>query len=194
MALTSSSDSITELSSEDRRVLLELAQASIEHGVHGQKLHIKPADYSQNLQRQGASFVTIKVTQELRGCIGSIEAQRMLVVDVVRNAHAAAFSDPRFPPLTAAELNGLDVHISVLSAPQTVACTSEADLIGQLRPGIDGVIIEEGGCRATYLPGVWEVLPDPQEFMRQLKCKAGLPADYWSERIRVKRYRVEDIP
>jgi AmmeMemoRadiSam system protein A len=124
--------------------------------------------------------VTIKVADELRGCIGSIEPRRILVIDVVKNAHAAAFSDPRFPALTKEEFEHLHAHISVLGPCEAIAFTSEEDLLRRLRPGIDGVILEEGASRATYLPSVWETLPDPYEFLTQLKLKAGLPKDYWS--------------
>lgn len=188
-----SSESTLDLSGEDRRTLVQLARASIESGLHSRKLYLEPSEYSASLQRPGASFVTIRVLEELRGCIGSIEARRVLVVDVVKNAYAAAFSDPRFSALTSKEFGDLSVHISVLSEPQELRFTSEDDLIGQLRPGIDGVILEEGSCRATYLPSVWNALPDAREFLGQLKLKAGLPADYWSKRIQIRRYTTESF-
>ncbi len=193
MVLMSSSESALDLSEEDRRTLVQVARSSIENGLQGNKLRLDPSEYSTSLQQPGASFVTIRVLEELRGCIGSIEARRMLVVDVVKNAHAAAFTDPRFNALTSKEFRDLRVHISVLSEPQGVAFTSEDDLIRQLRPGIDGVILEEGSCRATYLPAVWRALPDARDFLEQLKLKAGLPADYWSERIQVRRYTTESF-
>ncbi|MDX1488304.1 MAG: AmmeMemoRadiSam system protein A, partial [Acidiferrobacterales bacterium] len=140
----SSSEPTLDLSGEDRRTLVQLARASIESGLYGNKLHLDPSEYSASLQRHGASFVTIRVLEELRGCIGSIEARRVLVVDVVKNAHAAAFSDPRFGALTSKEFEDLNLHISVLSEPQELTFTTEDDLIRQLRPGIDGVILEEG--------------------------------------------------
>ncbi len=189
----SSSEFTLDLSGEDRRTLVQLAHASIESGLRSRKLRVDPGEYSASLQRPGASFVTIRVLEELRGCIGSIEPRRVLVVDVVKNAHAAAFNDPRFSALTSKELGDLSVHISVLSEPQELWFTSEDDLIRQLRPGIDGVILEEGSCRATYLPAVWKALPDTREFLRQLKLKAGLPADYWSERIQIRRYTTESF-
>lgn len=188
-----SSESTLDLSGEDRRTLVQLARASIESGLQSRKLHLDPSEYSASLQRPGASFVTIRVLEELRGCIGSIEARRVLVVDVVKNAHAAAFSDPRFGALTLKEFGDLSVHISVLSEPQELSFTSEDDLICQLRPGIDGVILEEGSCRATYLPAVWKALPDAREFLGQLKLKAGLPADYWSKHIQIRRYTTESF-
>ena len=193
MEPTSSSNVELRLSAQDRTTLLDLAYASIERGLHGGTLGVNPAEHSPNLQQPGASFVTIKVADELRGCIGSIEPQRVLVVDVVKNAHAAAFSDPRFPALTMEEFTHLRAHISVLGPCEPIAFTCEEDLLRQLRPGIDGVILEEGACRATYLPSVWKALPDPHEFLTQLKLKAGLPKNYWSAGVTVKRYKTESI-
>ncbi|MFQ6023566.1 MAG: AmmeMemoRadiSam system protein A [Acidiferrobacterales bacterium] len=193
MAPTSWTDNEGTLPAEDRQTLLVLARTSIERGLQGEELRIDLVDYSERLQVPRASFVTIRVVEELRGCIGSLEATHGLAVDVVRNAHAAAFSDPRFPALTMREFTDLQVHISVLSAPESLSFASEDDLIQQLRPQIDGVILEEGTCRATYLPSVWEALPDPREFLQQLKRKAGLPPDHWSEKIKVQRYTTESI-
>lgn len=193
MEPTSSSSVELRLSAQDRQTLLDLAYASIESGLHGNNLRVDPTEHSPSLQQTGASFVTVKVTDELRGCIGSIEPRRVLIVDVVKNAYAAAFSDPRFAPLTTEEFEHLRAHISVLGPCQPIAFTCEEDLLRQLRPGIDGVILEEGGCRATYLPSVWNALPDPGEFLAQLKLKAGLPKDYWSASVTVKRYTTESI-
>ena len=189
----SSSDWSSILSSEDRQTLVQLALASIKEGLDGQKLKVDPANYSSALQEPGASFVTINVVDELRGCVGSLEAARSLALDVTHNAHAAAFSDPRFPALKLEELRDLHVHISLLGPPEAVDFTSEADLIRQLRPGVDGVILQEGTYRATYLPTVWEALPDPRQFLQQLKRKAGLSPDHWSEKIEVQRYTTESI-
>ena len=189
----SSSSAELRLSAQDRQTLLDLAYASIESGLQGNNLRVDPSEHSPSLQQTGASFVTVKVSDELRGCIGSIEPRRVLVVDVVKNAYAAAFSDPRFAPLTTEEFARLRAHISVLGPCQPITFTCEEDLLQQLRPGIDGVILEEGACRATYLPSVWKVLPDPSEFLEQLKLKAGLPKDYWSASMTVKRYTTESI-
>ena len=193
MGPTSSSNVELRLSVQDRHTLLDLAYASIESGLRGNALRVDPAEHSPSLQQAGASFVTIKVADELRGCIGSVEPRRVLVIDVVKNAHAAAFSDPRFPALTMEEFEHLHAHISVLSPCEPIAFTCEEDLLQQLRPGVDGVILEEGACRATYLPSVWKTLPDPREFLTQLKLKAGLPRDYWSANVTVKRYTTESI-
>jgi uncharacterized protein len=127
----------------------------------------------------------------LRGCIGSLEARRPLALDVAENAFASAFRDPRFAPLARAEEPRLDLHISVLSEAEQIPVRSEAELLASLRPGIDGVILSAGARRGTFLPSVWEQLPEPHRFLAQLKRKAGLPADYWSAELRVERYTVE---
>lgn len=182
------------LSVPDRQALLEYARRAIERGLVGERLKVQVKEFSATLQAPGASFVTLKVERELRGCIGTLEAQRPLIADVVSNAWSAAFRDPRFPALTRAEFRLLDVHISVLSEPQPLAVRSEAELLAQLRPGIDGLVLEEGYHRGTFLPAVWEQLAEPREFVRHLKRKAGLPADYWSPALRVSRYTVVSVP
>ena len=131
--------------------------------------------------------------QQLRGCIGTLEACRPLAEDVSRNAWAAAFRDPRFPPLQESELAGLDIHISVLSEAEPVTFGSEQDLLGRIRPGVDGLILEERSARGTFLPSVWESLPEPEQFLAHLKLKAGLPADYWSASVRMWRYTTQSF-
>ncbi|MDD5175621.1 MAG: AmmeMemoRadiSam system protein A [Sterolibacterium sp.] len=142
------------------------------------------------LSQPGAVFVTLTRDGELRGCIGSLEAWRPLREDIVANARAAAFHDPRFPPLTAEELADTRVEVSLLTPARPMSYASEADAIGQLRPLIDGVILEYGKHRGTFLPQVWESLPDRRQFMAQLKRKAGLPQDFWSMDIKLSRYQV----
>lgn len=169
--------------------LLQLAEASIRFGLeHGRPLKPVLDDYEPVLREPGACFVTLKREGELRGCIGSLSAERPLVEDVAENAYAAAFSDPRFYPLQPAELRDLEMHISIIGKAEPMHFSSERDLIAQLRSGIDGLILEEGYRRSTFLPSVWEQLPDPVDFVRHLKLKAGLPVNYWSETIRFSRY------
>jgi uncharacterized protein len=181
-------------SAEDRASLLDLARRSIAHGLdHGAPLRVDPDDYPESLRTERAAFVTLHRHGELRGCIGHLEACQPLVQDVAENAYAAAFRDPRFPPLSRQEWAGLAVHISVLTPPEPMTFGSEADLLAQLRPGIDGLILSEGSARGTFLPSVWESLPQPRDFLKHLKRKAGLPADHWSERIRVARYTTESF-
>jgi AmmeMemoRadiSam system protein A len=135
--------------------------------------------------------VTLTRHGDLRGCIGSLEAHRPLREDIQANAQAAAFGDPRFPPLSEDELDTTQVEVSILSRPEPMHFRDEADFLTQLRPGIDGVILEYGWHRATFLPQVWEQLPEPRQFMANLKRKAGLASDFWSNEIRISRYGVE---
>ncbi|MGB5472746.1 MAG: AmmeMemoRadiSam system protein A [Gammaproteobacteria bacterium] len=147
-------------------------------------------DLQDWLQEPGASFVTLTQQGGLRGCIGSLVAQRPLLEDVRANAVAAALHDPRFPPLQAVELPRTRIEVSLLSAAEGMDVESEADAIAQLRPGIDGVVLRLGQARGTFLPQVWESLPRPEDFLLQLKRKAGLPGDFWDEDIRLERYTV----
>ena len=183
------------LSPHDRRYLLELARQTIACATRHQEL--PPVDLgtvSEYLKRDGASFVTLTEHGELRGCIGSLEARRPLVLDVRENAAAAAFHDPRFPPVRAEELDGLHIEISVLTIPQPLACAGPDDLVAKLRPDVDGVVIERGWNRATFLPQVWEKLPDPHQFLQHLCLKAGLPADaYCRPGLDVYIYQVEEF-
>ena len=146
------------------------------------------------LDAPGASFVTLTSGRApggaLRGCIGSLEARRPLREDVEANAVAAALHDPRFAPLTARELDDTVVEVSVLSAPAALPVADEAELLARLRPGVDGVVLSACGRRATFLPQVWEQLPDPAEFLARLRRKAGLPADYWGRDVVVETYTV----
>ncbi len=177
-----------------RRTLLVLAAHSIAHGLeHRRPLAVEPADYSEALRAVRATFVTLNRAGALRGCIGVLEAIRPLVVDVARNAFAAAFEDPRFPPLRPDEFAGLDLHISVLTPSEPLGFHSEAELLGQIRPGVDGLILSDRGHRGTFLPSVWESLPEPGQFLEHLKRKAGLPFGYWSESLKVARYTTESF-
>ena len=180
------------LAPQDRAALLEVAQASIQHGLRrGRALQVEPGDYPETLRPRRATFVTLEIDGQLRGCIGALTAYQPLVQDVADHAYAAAFEDPRFPQLLADELPKLALFISVLSPARPLRFTSEEDLLAQLRPGVDGLILEFRHHRATFLPAVWESLPDPYVFLAQLKQKAGLPLDFWSPELRVERYTTE---
>jgi AmmeMemoRadiSam system protein B/AmmeMemoRadiSam system protein A len=182
------------LSYENRRGLLGIAATSIRHGLeHGKPKPVKANDYPERLREKRASFVTLKQDGALRGCIGTLVASRTLVEDVAHNAHGAAFADKRFAPVTTDEVPQLAIGISVLSTPEPLAFNSEKHLISRIRPAIDGLILAEGNRRGTFLPSVWETLPEPREFLRQLKKKAGLAPDYWSEKIRMQRYTTESF-
>ena len=140
----------------------------------------------------GASFVTLSMNGQLRGCIGSLQPVRGLVDDVAANAKAAAFGDPRFPPLTPGELPSVDIQVSVLSSPEYLVDgpAEEEPLLAMLKPGVHGVVWTGGGGHATFLPQVWGQLPEPAEFLRQLKRKAGVPEDYWGQDVRLQVYTV----
>ena len=189
MAPTSSSSAVDALDAPDRRTLLDAARAAIAGGLEGRSASVKdlPAR-SAALRRHAATFVTLEIGGELRGCIGTLEAFQPLIVDTAENAYSAAFRDPRFAPLAAAEFERLDVHISILGTPEPMTFISEEDLLAQLRPGIDGLILSELGRRGTFLPAVWESVADPREFLGYLKLKAGLPRDYWSSTVQIYRY------
>ena len=150
-----------------------------------------PEPTHASLAGAGATFVTLTRNGQLRGCIGSLQAQRVLDADVRANAQAAAFQDPRFPSLSREELDTTQVEVSLLSAPQAMSFSDEADALRQLRPQVDGVIFECGQHRSTFLPQVWEQLPEPVQFIGQLKLKAGLPANFWSPEVRLQRYEVQ---
>ena len=142
------------------------------------------------LEEPGATFVTLTRSGQLRGCIGSLEPRRQLRDDVRANAVAAAFRDPRFSPLTSGEFADTHVEVSLLSPQSPMTFENEADALLQLRPGIDGVVLEYGMSRGTFLPQVWEQLPQPELFLAHLKTKAGLPAAFWDDSIRLSRYTV----
>ena len=143
------------------------------------------------LRAHGASFVTLQLDGELRGCIGSIDPRRPLGDDVTANAYAAAYRDPRFAPVTPQEMPRLGVEVSVLSAREPLAVSSERDAAAVLRPGVDGVYLQYGMTAATFLPQVWESLPAPIDFLAQLRRKAGLPARFWHPDLRISRYTVD---
>ncbi len=177
-----------------RKTLLEVARRSIEHGLaHGQPLVVTPSEFHSDLKAVRASFVTLQIQGRLRGCIGHLEAVQPVVVDVAENAFAAAFRDPRFPPLSRDEWPAVDIHLSLLTPPEPMQFADEADLIGQIQPGKDGLILQDGANRGTFLPSVWESLPDPGQFLTHLKRKAGLAANHWSDRIEVYRYHAESF-
>ncbi|MEE2658623.1 MAG: AmmeMemoRadiSam system protein A [Candidatus Latescibacterota bacterium] len=182
------------LCAPDQHVLIGVAHDSITYGVaHGQSPSTPDINvYSPPLREVCSSFVTLRdAAQALRGCIGSVEAVRPLVEDVSYNAYAAAFRDPRFLPLQSSELEGMHLHISVLSELEVLAVDSEQELLGRLRPGVDGLLLQEGSCRSTLLPAVWKYLTEPEGFVAELKAKAGLPCDHWSDSLQVSRYTVE---
>jgi AmmeMemoRadiSam system protein A len=180
------------LSSAQRRHLLRLARESIERGlVEGQQPAWSRATAEPSLEIERASFVTLKIDGMLRGCCGTLRAMRSVAEDVWCNACASAFADRRFAPLTRDEYLLLDLQISVLSPLEPLQIASERELRDALRPDVDGLVLELGPARATFLPAVWEQLPQPEEFLAHLKHKAGLPANFWSQQLRIYRYTTE---
>lgn len=169
-------------------VLLGQARAAIAKALG---IATAAAPEAPALHEPGAVFVTLTKNGGLRGCIGSLEPHRALGDDVRANAIAAAFRDPRFPPLGDDEWPELDVEVSLIGDTEWRTCATEADAIAWLRPHQDGVILEHGGCRATFLPQVWDALPDATRFLAELRRKAGMRADRWPESMRVGRYPVE---
>ena len=168
--------------------LLQLARNAIAAKLS--QAVIAPVDLPE-LDKTAATFVTLTQGGELRGCIGTLEAWRPLRLDVQENACNAAFCDPRFKPLREEELTNTRVEVSLLTPAEAMSFSSEADALAQLRPDIDGIIFTAGRHRSTFLPQVWEQLPDPATFMAHLKQKAGLPASYWGPNVQLERYTVK---
>jgi AmmeMemoRadiSam system protein A len=169
------------------QTLLAIARAAIAEQLDARS---PPFDEHAWLNEPGATFVTLTCAGALRGCVGSLVAERPLRTDVASNALAAAFSDTRFPPVSKCEYRGIEVEVSLLSPMQPLTVESETRALTLLRPGVDGVLLEYGRRRGTFLPQVWEQLPEPRAFLAHLKQKAGLPADFWAEEIRLSRYTV----
>lgn len=177
------------LSGEHQALLLSLARRSIEHGLqHRRELAVDPKSFPDALTEKRALFVTLHLGDELRGCVGTTEPNASLVENASRYAFYSAFRDSRFSEVTWEEYPDLALQISVLSLPEPMTFSSEENLIAQLRPGIDGVLLEAAGKRGTFLPSVWDMLPEPRDFWRQLKRKAGLPLDYYADTMSVSRY------
>lgn len=191
----SSSEARARSAAGPRGSLRRVALDSIERGLReGREVQPDPADFPPELVEPGASFVTLRRNGDLRGCTGSLEPTRALVCDVAHNAWRAAFADPRFLPLTEAELLELEVHVSILSPLEPLPVDSEAELLAALRPGRDGLVLRERARAATFLPAVWKSLPEPRDFLEQLRVKAGLPSGYWSPELRFQRYTTTDAP
>lgn len=179
------------LEESERSRLLELAHRSIARGGRRRPEPLPQEAWSPALLEPRATFTTLTLAGELRGCCGTIEPQRLLVHDVWHNAWASAYSDMRFWPVSAVELGSLDITISVLTPLEPIAARSEAELIAGLEPGIDGLVLRCGAARATFLPAVWQSLPEAREFVRQLKSKAGWSTSFWPPEMTACRYRTE---
>lgn len=182
------------LAPTQRLELLDLARASIDSALpQGELVRYSGEPFDPTFKRPAASFVTLRIGEDLRGCCGTVEPTRSLCEDVWNNAWASAFADPRFPPLTPNEWRDTHVQISVLSEPERCDVRSEFELLEVLRPGIDGLVLQYGGKRSTFLPAVWEQLPQPADFLRHLKMKAGWPVGFWPADMLVWRYTTESF-
>ena len=180
---------------EKRKILLNIARKAIAEELTGKKLLDREALLREYpwLAEPGAAFVTLNENRQLRGCIGSIIAHRPLIDDLIHNAKAAAFSDPRFSPVRPEEYENLEIEISLLTPPQELSYTDKADLHRKIRPGIDGVILRLGNYQATYLPSVWEQLPDFDMFFATLCQKAGLAPNCLDAHPVIYTYEAEKI-
>jgi uncharacterized protein len=184
-----------KLTLEEQKILLRMAREAMECEVRGEKLpRLNPSTLSANLREQGASFVTLTIRGQLRGCIGALEAYQPLADDVREHAVAAALEDPRFPKVSKDELSKIQVEVSRLTRPVPLEYKDADDLLSKLRPGVDGVILKDGFRRATFLPQVWEKIPDPSEFLENLCYKMGTSPDHWKNRhLDVLIYQVDEF-
>ncbi len=184
-----------KLTEEEKSFLLKLARQAIELAVRGRPL--PPLDLSRltpALRENGASFVTLTMDGELRGCVGALEPRQPLAEDVREHAVAAALEDYRFPPVSEAELQKIHIAISRLTLPVPLPYTDVQDLLAKLRPGVDGVILRDGWRRATFLPQVWEKIPKKNDFLDNLCYKMGVPPDTWRRKhLDVLVYEVEEF-
>ena len=181
------------LNAKEKKYLLELVRKTVTRYIeNGEILELKPEDVPhKSLIENGACFVTLHIGKELKGCIGTLEAHRPLVFDVIDNALGAAFNDPRFYPLRREELTKVTFSMSVLSAPKPLPVKDEKDLLKKLVPHKHGLIIQMGVARATFLPVVWEQLPKKDEFLSHLCMKAGLLPDEWKRTKGIQFYTSE---
>jgi AmmeMemoRadiSam system protein A len=184
-----------QLTAEERQTLLRLARATVERGVRGETLpSLEPDSLTPLLRAPGASFITLTIKGELRGCIGALEPYQALEQDVREHALAAALEDPRFPPVRPDELGQIEIEVSRLTLPKNLEYRDPDDLLKQLRPKVDGVILRDGYRRATFLPQVWEKIPDKGEFLDHLCAKMGAAADTWRRKhLEVLIYQVEEF-
>ena len=185
-----------ELTFEEQQTLLRMARDAMERGVKGEKLTpLDQSTLSPHLREEGASFVTLTIKGQLRGCIGGLEARQSLAEDVRQHAVAAALEDPRFPPVSERELNGIQIEISRLTRPHPLEYKDANDLLSKIRPHVDGVILRDGIYhRGTFLPQVWEKIPDSAEFLNNLCYKMGVSKNLWrNKHLDVFTYQVEEF-
>ena len=185
-----------KLTFEEQQMLLRMARDAMERGVKGEKLApLDQSTLSPHLREEGVSFVTLTIKGQLRGCIGGLEACQSLAEDVRQHAVAAALGDPRFPPVSERELNGIQIEVSRLTRPHPLEYKDANDFLSKIRPHVDGVILRDGIYhRGTFLPQVWEKIPDPEEFLNNLCYKMGVSKNLWrNKHLDVFIYQVEEF-
>ena len=184
-----------KLTLEEQQILLRLAREAMTRRVKGEQLpRLDLSSLPPRLREDGASFVTLTIRGELRGCIGALEAYQPLAQDVREHAVAAALEDPRFPPVEERELEAIQVEVSRLTRPLPLEYKNADDLLSKLRPHVDGVILRHAFHRATFLPQVWEKIPDPAEFLNHLCQKMGMNENAWRTKyLDVLTYQVEEF-
>lgn len=184
-----------KLSNEEKDILLKIARTAIQNALEGYpNKPIQVGELTEHLKEPGATFVTLTKNGELRGCIGTLEPYLPLYEDVREHAIAAALNDYRFPPVQPSELPLINIEISRLTPPQPLSYENPDELVHKLRPNIDGVVLQDGMQKATFLPQVWEKLPFPEEFLNHLCIKMGSPMDLWRrKKLQVFTYQVEEF-
>jgi uncharacterized protein len=184
-----------KLAIEEQEILLRLAREAMERGVMGEAL--TPLDLSalpENLREEGSSFITLTIHGQLRGCIGSLEPYQSLAEDVREHAVAAALKDPRFPPVSEDELGAIQIEVSRLTRPVPLEYKDVDDLLSRLCPFVDGVIVRDGFRRATFLPQVWQKIPNPADFLGNLCYKMGVDPELWrTKHLDILTYQVEEF-
>ncbi len=185
----------TPLTEGEKKILLHIAREAIDNAVKGKvSPRIDQTSLTQTLREHGASFVTLTIAENLRGCIGALEAYQPLAEDVREHAVSAAMEDPRFPPVSESEFSRIHIEVSRLTPPQELEYTDSDDLLKKLRPHIDGVILKHSYRKATFLPQVWEKIPNPVEFLEQLCYKMGERGNLWQNtKLQVFTYQVEEF-
>ena len=177
-----------------RQQILMLASNAIQHGLeYCERIKVDHRSYPDPLLEPKATFVTLKLEDNLRGCMGNLIAREPLVESVAGNTFNAAFHDPRFPGLEPEEVQRVSVSVSVLSESERIIANSEQELLAQLVPHVDGLILKEGTRSSTFLPDVWNTITEPEDFLKELKRKAGLPENYWSKSLVCERYATVSI-
>jgi uncharacterized protein len=181
-----------QLTKEDKDILKKVAHDAVMHTVfHSKELPVSLFEFPATLQSHQNTFVTLKYNNKVIGCMGSLEANQPLINDVVHHAFSASYYDPRFPDPKTINPEKIEIHISLLSPLEAIKFGSEQELLSVIRPGKDGLLMCEGQQSGTFLPVVWDSIPDPESFLRELKRKAGLRGDYWSDTIKVFRYTTD---